>query len=153
MFKVVLKSFLAFIIGVGLIILFDYKLQRLIREIYIIALGDKIKFFGKYFYFFASEKILLSFGLLALFFFRLNNKKQFAKLIKSVLVFIATFFVLLFIITYLKAKLNYIECTACEEGVLRMQFKSVKYDSIIILSSIFALLPSLIQFLLSKRRK
>ena len=141
---------LSFILGVILITTFDFRLQKLIRNIYKFSLDGNINFFGKYFYLFPSKKIILIFGFISLIFSFLNLK-TITQIIKSLALFFAVFFFTVFLISYIDAKIVLVNCTKCDDGILNMRVRSINYDLILILSGLMGLIPSIVLCL--KRKK
>lgn len=143
-------SILVFFLGLILISFCDSTLKLIIIDIYQLTLGDKLVFLGKCILLFPSWTSLISFSFLFTLIWFLNNKLKLKAFICLLVITIIIFFISLCSISFINIKLKLIQCTACDDGILKIHYNSISYDSIIILSLIVSLIPNLVFFFKNK---
>lgn len=153
MIKKVLLGVLAYIIGIGIGVYFESFFRETIQDIFKFTTSNKIQFRGKNIYFSIGGifKYILSFTLMLFLFSNLNLKLK--QVIKNTVILLLIFGISLFVISAINANLKVIECTACDNGIVRIHWNGINYDLIIGLSAILAIIPSIIRLVKHKLKK
>jgi hypothetical protein len=138
---------IAFLPGV-LAAIFSYDILRSAIQLVMLESGaGKLVFVGKNFYIFNSLPYILFFALVFAIYYLLYKLRQFYTLIIS----IATVLVSVIILSYLQAWRYIVECTACQNGIRKLQFSEVPYEGIIAISLIISLIPSAYKFIINRK--
>jgi len=138
--------------GVILAFLFETGYRRLIRFLFTFFNGDRIQFFGKDFHLFPSSVFILSFGcLISLMYISLKHL-SFAHWLKQLIITVGIFFLTNALVTYTASKILIIECTACDDGMRKLNRKEIGYDQYFVAGNIVCIIYLLILYLLHRRR-
>lgn len=155
--KIIVLLLLVFVLTSLLAIYYEDKYWALIRFFFKFFQADKIKFVGKYVYFFPHPYSYIAFGVFSVLFmmllYRQNKKGRFIYLGLAIILF---FFITTIVTTYIDSLGKVAECTACPDGVRSLHYNEVDYDFHFITSLVMGLLPLLWVFLkkqMSKRRQ
>ena len=139
--KAILLLLLIFILTVVIAFYFENSYRVLVRHLFNLFQGEKIKFVGKNFHLFASPYLLIVFGLFCvLLSVLLYGQKTRGKLIYLGLT-IVLFFITSFATTYVDSTGYVVECTACQDGVRSLHYNEINYDFHFITSLVVGLLP------------
>lgn len=82
-----------------------------------------------------------------------NLNLKLKQVIKNTVILLLIFGISLFVISAINANLRVIECTACDNGIVRIHWNGINYDLIIGLSAILAIIPSIIRLVKHKLKK
>ena len=143
-YKIVLATFGFLIVGMVFGYLSEDFYRRFIRYLFKIFSGDKIEFIGKNFHFLASFKFVCAFGIFLFSIFLLSRQLKFIEKIKKFTILIITFFISTISISAFESNRLIIECTACNDGVRKLTYNQISYDSYFIISLIISFLLLLI---------
>ena len=149
--KLSVPLFLLFL-GIFLAFLFEEKFRHFVRYIVTLTNGNKIQFFGKNFHLFPSTKFVFSFGwFLTLTYITLNaiNKNRLRKLFITGLIFL----VCLTMVVVFDSKRLILECTNCIDGLRKVNYNQLSYDSYFIISLTVAYIFILISFFIDLKQK
>ena len=154
--KAIILLILVFISTVIVSFYFENIYRVFVRHLFNFYQGDKIKFVGKNFHLFASQYLLIAFGLfcvlLTMLLYGQSKKGRVAYLSLTIILF----FISTIVTTYIDSTGYVVECTACQDGVRSLHYNAINYDFHFITSLIVGLLPLLWTFLkkqISKRRQ
>lgn len=143
----ILNSLLLLILFIAAIIcafFFEENYRFIVREIFKWSTNNNISFFGKNFHLFPSNNFLLSFGFhICFFFYSLKNLSK-NKKIQQIALLICFFFTATFLFSFIYSSLKIMECTACDDGKLRMSYNQINYDLIFVSSLLISLIPIII---------
>ena len=145
-YKIILVATGFFLVGNVIAFLLEDYYRQLVRSLFHFFYGDNIRFYGKNFHLFASDKFAGSFGLFLSLSFLLLRPSTLYKRIKRISLAIFLFFATTFLITGLDGKRLIIECTACDDGIRRLTYNQVNYDAYFIISLIAAILFLLLAY-------
>ena len=151
-YRIILTSIGFLILGFALSFLFENHYRQFVRFSFKFFNGDKIQFVGKNFHLFVSNRFLVSFGLfssLAFLLIRTSLKRR--RIIKTLLMFIVLLISTL-IVTALDSKRLIIECTNCDDGIRKLTYNEITYDTYFIICLIIAILFLLIQRILESNK-
>lgn len=144
------KGFIFFFVILGFLIacystlFFESEYRTLVVKLYKFSTKNNISFTGKAFNLFPTYKFSVFFGIWIVFFiFRIINFKIKNRFIHFVCSFFL-FFITTFLFCYIEGNLKIIECTACDDGKLQINYNQINYDLIFITSLIVSIMPLLI---------
>ena len=149
--KKITFGILAFIIGIGIAFYSESFFRELIQDIFKWSTSDKIKFVGKNFYVFSNKLYFITFGIALLILTLENLNRKLTQVLKVGIINIIIFGILLIGISTINANLKVIECTACDDGIRKLNWNEINYGLIIGTSIIISIIPNLIRII--KRRK
>ncbi|AXT20271.1 hypothetical protein D7030_03915 [Flavobacteriaceae bacterium AU392] len=86
----------------------------------------------------------MSFGIAFLIFSLANSKNSLKKIIKNLIITALIFIVLAFGISAIDANLKLAQCTACDNGILKLNWNGINYGLILGVSIVLSIIPSLI---------
>ena len=132
-YKTILTTTGLFLVGFLVAYLFEDYYRQLVRFLFKFFNGDNIQFIGKNFHLFASDSFVAAFGLFASLTFLLLKSSSALTRLKRIFVTVIIFFLTTFLITALDSKRLIIECTACDNGIMRLAFNSITYDKYFII--------------------
>lgn len=132
---------------------FESEYRRLVINFYKYSTNNRISFIGKGFHFFPTYKFSISFGLyiLILVFSSINFKIKWKFL--HLIIIILTFFISIFLLSYMDSNSKLIQCTACDDGKLAINYNQINYDLIFIVSLLTSVIPFLISRIIKKINK
>jgi hypothetical protein len=142
---------LAMIIGVGIAFYSESFLREVIQHIFKWSTSDKIKFIGKNFYVFSNKLYFLTFGIAFLIMTLENMNQKIAQILKSGVLSFLIFVITLVCISAINANMKIIECTACDDGIRKLNWNEINYGQIIGASVIVSIVPNMISVI--KRMK
>ncbi|XLS27922.1 hypothetical protein ACJD0Z_12015 [Flavobacteriaceae bacterium M23B6Z8] len=123
--KKILFGILAFFVGIIIGLTTESFFRDLIQDIFRGATFHKIKFIGKNFYIFSNKFHVLSFGIAFLILTLENIQQEFYRALKRIVVSLLIFSITLVGISAMNAHLKLIECTACEDGILKLHWNAI----------------------------
>jgi len=132
-----------FVISVVLAFYFEEFYRSTVRFFYKYLSDNKIQFVGKNFNFFINYYFLLSFGLYCVLFVKSINKKS-KEIFLRIFISVFLFLISTILISYIDSVLKIVECTACDDGIRKLNYNEINYNFNFIFSIIIALLPILI---------
>ena len=152
MTKKIIFGILAFIIGITIAYYSESFFRGLIQDIFKWSTSDKIKFVGKNFYVFSNKLYFITFGI-GLSILTLENLNQkLTQVLKIGIISLLIFGIMLIGISAIDANLKIMECTACDDGIRKLQWDEIKYGLIIGTSIIISIIPSLIRIIKRKKK-
>ena len=132
---------------------FAWYYRLLVIKLHILSTSGKIHFVGKNFLFFASEYSMLSFGVFcSAISFRLFISDTRKRLLKIILT-VVSFFLATAIICYINSMGEVLECTACNDGIKKLNYGNVSYDTIFIGSLGVSLLVFIVSDLITQAKR
>lgn len=143
MAKKITLGILSFIFGIVIAYFSELFFREFIQGIFIWSTSEKIKFVGKNFYAFSNKLYFISFGIGLLILTLQNLKRNLYEIFKSVIISLILFGIVLFGISSIDANFKVIECTACEDGIRKLNWNDVNYGLIIGISVFVGIIPSL----------
>ena len=152
MIKKLLIIIVTLIVGLITSYLLEGFFREQIQRIFKWATSDHIKFIGKNFYIFSGLFYYLSFAVSFAAFGILNFNQPFKRIINNGLIGIFIFILSVIGISSFDANLKVIECTACQDGIRKLQWNEINYDLILGISALLFIIPSLV-WKLKKQRK
>jgi len=150
--KKTIIGILGLIIGLGISIFCESFFRELIQNIFRWTTSNRIIFVGKNFYIFSSYFYYLSFGISIWIFSLTNFKNETDTVLKNGIIMILIFGLLLFGISAIDANLKVIECTACIDGIRKLHWNDINYGTILGISAIISILPSLIKIIMNRKK-
>jgi len=149
--KKIIFGILAFIIGIGIALYSESFFRDIIQDIYRWSTSDKIKFVGKNMYIFSNKTYYITLGIVPLILTLENLNQKLTQVLKSGIICVLIFSILLIGISAIGANQKIVECTACDDGIRKLHWNEINYGLIIGTSAIISIIPSLIRII--KRRK
>ena len=149
--KKIISGILAFIVGIGIALCSDSYFRELIQNIFKLSTSGKIEFIGKDFYILLSEFYYYAFGIGFLILTVENLNKKLTQILKSGIISLLIFGIILIGISSIVANMKIIECTACENGIRKLHWNDINYGLIVGVSTLISIIPNLIRII--KRRK
>ena len=140
--KRIIIGIVAFVTGILITFYSEVFFRKQIQELYQWATSNGIQFVGKNFYIFGNGFHYLSFGLTFSLFVLTNWNKKTNLIIKNGILTLLIFGIVLFGISVLDANMKIIECTACDDGIRKLNWNEIKYGNILGISSILSIIPS-----------
>ncbi|CAN5557804.1 hypothetical protein BH11BAC3_BH11BAC3_12670 [soil metagenome] len=140
--KGALILFVIFIASICCSFYFDESYRKLIRHLYVVLSNGKISFFiQKLYLHFPGAAFVLSSGLfmITLIFlaYRQTTKQQVVNIAFGLLLFFASILTQ----SYLDSFFIIVECTACSDGTIKLNYSDISYDLIFISSLLLAIIP------------
>lgn len=151
-YKIILEIGGLLLVAIVVAFLFEDDYRQFIRFLFSFFNGDKIQFVGKGFHLFASGIFVATFGIFASFSFLLLMFSTRPRRIKRTCVTIIIFFAMTILITALDSKRLIIECTACDDGIRRLPYNQITYDTYFIISLTTAIAYLLMTYLSDRKR-
>jgi len=122
---------------------FEAYYRSFIRFLYQYFTAGVISFVGKRLHFF-SLKFALAFGVFSIFVATTLFERNTFQVLTKILFTIVLFFLATTMISYFSSQLRIVECTACDDGKVRLHFNGINYDLIFLTSLLVATLPLLL---------
>jgi hypothetical protein len=131
----------AFVAGTATALWTESELRRLIQYLFRVLTGERITFYGKNFHLLSPIFYYLTFGFLiaALVLTKLSMSRKQA--LKLVAIDMITFSLTMVAMCLIISNKLVVECTACEDGVRKINYNDIDYV-LIILTSLAATLLS-----------
>jgi hypothetical protein len=149
--KRITYGILVFIIGIGIAFYSESFFREVIQDIFKWSTSDKIKFIGKNFHVFSNKLYFITFGISLLILTLENLNQKLTQMLKSGILSFLIFGIILIGISAINANLKIIECTACVDGIRKLNWNEINYGLIIGTSVIVSIIPNIIRII--KRRK
>lgn len=140
-------SILGMMIALFSVSFFRNQIQLLFQ----LTTNGKIQYFGKGFYLFLSPIYYISFTISIVVLGMANLTLNFKSILKNVLIWIGVFTITLVIICAINANFKIMECTACDDGILRMNYNEINYGMILSIGMVFSSIPSILRISNSKK--
>ena len=138
-YKIILQTFGLFVFGIVSAFLFEDYYRQFIRFLFKFFTADKIIFIGKNFHLFASLKFVFTFGIFCSTLFFALSKNIFYNKAKAIFYSLIIWLLTIIILTFIECKGLVIECTACNDGIRKMNYNEINYDT----NFVFSLLTTL----------
>ncbi|MES2726365.1 MAG: hypothetical protein V4643_04635 [Bacteroidota bacterium] len=152
-YKTTFISIGLFIVGGVSTFLFEEYYRQLVRFSFNYFNGDNIRFIGKNFHLFPSNSFIIAFGLFgSLAFLLLKFSNTTRSIIQKCFFSILFFFITSICITALDSKRIIVECTACDDGIVPLQYNEITYSKYFIISLSITLIYLLITFFIERRQ-
>ena len=148
--KKIVLGILAYIIGIVIASNSEGFFRSLIQDIFQWSTSDKIQFVGKNIFIFSNKLYFITFGIGLLILTLENLNQKFIQVLKSLTVSLLIFGILLIAISFIDANMKVAECTACNDGIRKLNWDDINYGFIIGASAIISIIPNLIR--ISKRK-
>ena len=143
----ILLAIIIFMVSNVIASLYGNYFRRLVRYFFQYSTDGNITFIGKNFHLFESAEFGISFGLFSIFVFYTFKEFNSQRKIMSGIIIFLLFIVSTFIMCYFESNSRIIECTACDDGKLNINYNSINYDSIFITSLVISVFPFLINYI------
>lgn len=140
-----------FIVGSTSTFLFNESYMQLVRFSFNYFNGNHIQFSGKNFHLFPSNSFIVAFGLFSSLAFLLLKNSNTARIIQKCFFCILCFFTSSICIAALDSERIIVECTACDDGIVPLQYNDINYSQYFIISLSITLFYLLITFLIERR--
>ena len=151
--KKIILRIIIFLVGVGIAFLTESFFRGFIQDVFQISTSDKIQFIGKNIYFIPNVIFLPILGLslvtLSIENSNNNNFQIFINILRSLLLF----FISIILISAVDANLKVIECTACIDGIRKLNWNDINYGIILGSSLLISIIPSLIKIKKTNSKK
>lgn len=151
-YKAAFISIGLFIVGSTSTFLFDEYYRQLVRFSFNYFNGDHIQFTGKNFHLFPSNSFIITFGLFSSLAFLLLKFSNTARIIQKCFFSILCFFISSICIAALDSEIIIVQCTACDDGIVPLQYNDITYTKYFIISLSITLIYLLITFLIERRQ-
>lgn len=144
----IIVSVVVFLLSVYVSVRLEGDYRKLIRWLYENLSGHKISFHHprKYFHL-ASGFFVLSIALFNVILLHIILKLRRLQLVINSVLSAFGFIVSLLIYSLIDSNIRIMECTACDNGSLQLQYDDLKYDRIILVALLVAIAPWVIGFL------
>lgn len=139
-YKTTIQTIGLFVFGVLSAFLFEDYYRQFIRFLYKYFTDDKLIFIGKNFHLFASLKFVLTFSIFCSVLFFALSRNIFYNKIKAIFYSFLIWFLTINILSFIDSKGLVIQCTACNDGIKRINYNEINYDSNFVLSILTTLL-------------
>ena len=147
MIKKTIFGILAFVIGIGIAYYSESFFREIIQDIFKWSTSDKIQFVGKNFFVFSNKLYFITFGIGLLILTIENLNLKLTQILKSGIISILIFGILIIGISCVNANMKIVECTACNDGIRKLNWNEVNYGLILGTSAIISIIPSLIRII------
>tara|TARA_R110001592_G_scaffold248694_4_gene511110 strand:+ start:1463 stop:1945 length:483 start_codon:yes stop_codon:yes gene_type:complete len=141
----------SFIIGIVIAYYSESFFREIIQDIYKWSTSNKIKFVGKNFYIFSNKLYFITFGIGLLILTLENLNQEHIQMLKNGILSILIFVIILIGISAVDANMKILECTACNDGIRKLNWNEINYGMILGISVIISIIPNLIRII--KRTK
>lgn len=139
--KNILILLLVFAVAVLSAFYFEEYYRSFVRHFFKYFSDNKIQFVGKNFHLFASDYFVLSFGVFCVIFIKLIKEETLKSMFWNVFIVIILFAATTITISYVFSVIKITECTACDDGIRKLQYNEINYDAIFITSLLVSLVP------------
>lgn len=141
--KKTILRIIIFIVGVGIAFLTETFFRGFIQDIFQISTSHKIQFIGKNIHFIPNIIFLLTLGLSLVIFSIENSDKNSSQIFINLIRSLFIFFVSIILISAIDANLKVIECTACIDGIRKLNRNDINYGILLGSSILISIIPSL----------
>ncbi|MCF7559679.1 hypothetical protein L3X39_03445 [Sabulilitoribacter multivorans] len=144
MIKKVLIGIIGYILGMSFGFYSEGFFRELIQDIMRFTTSDKIQFVGKNISIFSDRtfEYILGFALMTLLLANIGLKTK--QIFKNIILCLLIFGISIFLISAINANLKVVQCTACENGIVKIHWNNINFGLTIGLSSILSIVPSII---------
>ena len=139
--KNILILLLVFVLTVVFAFYFEEYYRSFVRHFFKYFFQNKIQFVGKNFHLFASNYFVISFGVFCVIFITLIKEKTVKSIFSNIFFVIILFVATTIVLSYIYSLMKIAECTACDDGIRKLQFNEINYDFIFITSLLVSLVP------------
>ncbi len=139
--KDILTLLLVFAIAVISAFYFEEYYRSFVRLFFKYFSDHKIQFVGKNFHLFASNYFVLSFGVFCVIFIKSIKEDRLKSIFWNIFIAIILFAATTVAISYIFSIIKIAECTACDDGIRKLQYNEIDYDVIFITSLLVSLVP------------
>ena len=143
--KKIILRIIIFLVGVGIAFLTESFFRGFIQDVFQISTSDKIQFIGKNIYFIPNVIFLPILGLSLVTLSIENSNKNNFQIFINILRSLLLFFISIILISAVDANLKVIECTACIDGIRKLNWNDINYGIILGSSLLISIIPSLIK--------
>ncbi|SHO73008.1 hypothetical protein [Flavobacterium cucumis] len=151
--KKIILRIIIFLVGVGIAFLTESFFRGFIQDVFQISTSDKIQFIGKNIYFIPNIIFLPILGLSIVTLSIENSNKNNFQIFINILRSLLLFFISIILISAVDAKLKVIECTACIDGIRKLNWNDINYGIILGSSILISIIPSLIKIKKTNSKK
>ena len=141
--KKIILRIIIFLVGVGIAFLTESFFRGFIQDVFQISTSDKIQFIGKNIYFIPNVIFLPILGLSLVTLSIENSNKNNFQIFINILRSLLLFFISIILISAVDANLKVIECTACIDGIRKLNWNDINYGIILGISLLISIIPSL----------
>ena len=139
-----------FIAGMAIAFLSESFFREFIQDIFQFSTSNKIQFVGKNIFFLPNIIFMIILGIASVLLLIENSNKGKIETFKSTIRTILLFFISIILLSSIDANLKVIECTACENGIRKLNWNNINYSAILGTSLLISLIPS-IKSIIKKR--
>ena len=150
--KKIIFGILAFAVGFGTALYTESFFRQIIQDIFKLSTFDKIIFVGKNFYVFSDKTYYIMLGVVPLMLTLEHLNKKPTKFLKNGIICLLIFGVSLIGISAVDANIKVVQCTACDNGIRKLNWNGIYYGRIISSSAMISIIPSLIRIIKRKSR-
>ncbi len=135
---------IGFILGISFGFYFEGFFREIIQDIFRFTTSDKIQFVGKNISIFSDRtfEYILGFALMTFLLANIELKKK--QILKNVILCLLIFGISIFLISAINANLKVVQCTACDNGIVKIHWNNINFGLTIGLSAIFSVVPNII---------
>ncbi len=151
--KKIILRIIIFLVGVGIAFLTESFFRGFIQDVFQISTSDKIQFIGKNIYFIPNVIFLPILGLSLVTLSIENSNKNNFQIFINILRSLLLFFISIILISAVDANLKVIECTACIDGIRKLNWNDINYGIILGSSLLISIIPSLIKIKKTNSKK
>ena len=150
----IVLSIVIFLLSVYLAFIFEEDFRKLIRWLYENLSRHKISFDHprKYIHF-ASGFFVSTIALFNIIVLNMIFTQQKQKIFINLIFSIVGFSISIFLFSLLDSKIKILQCTACDNGFIKLDYDDLKYDRIMLIALIIAIIPWLIALIINRKRK
>ena len=148
--KKIFFGILSYVIGIVIAYNSEGFFRCLIQDIFQWSTSDKIQFVGKNIFIFSNKLYFITFGIGLLILTLENLNQRFKQVLKRLTISLLIFGILLIAISFIDANMKVAECTACKDGIRKLNWDEINYGLIIGVSAMISIIPNLIR--ISKRK-
>lgn len=141
--KKIILRIIIFLVGVGIAFLTESFFRGFIQDVFQISTSDKIQFIGKNIHFIPNIIFLPILGLSLVTLSIENSNKNNFQIFINILRSLLLFFISIILISAVDANLKVIECTACIDGIRKLNWNDINYGIILGSSILISIIPSL----------
>lgn len=123
---------------------FEGFFREVIQDIFRFTTFDKIQFVGKNISLFNDRTFEYILGISLMIFFQANIEIKPKWILKNVILYLLIFGISIFLISAINANLKVIQCTVCDDGILKIRWNDINFGLTIGLSSILSIVPSIL---------
>ncbi|MFI1742844.1 hypothetical protein [Thalassobellus sediminis] len=144
MIKKVFIGIVGFILGMSIGFYFESFFRGIIQDIFKFSTSDKIQFVGKNISIFSDRTFEYILGFALMTFLLANIGLKTKRILKNAILCLLIFGISIFLISAINANLKVVQCTACDNGIVKIHWNNINFGLTIGLSAIFSIVPSII---------